>query len=94
MDVKEAVRTAKEYVADLFQDENITNVSLEEVVFEEVSAIWKITIGFSRPWAMSGPLLNAVANARAWRAYKVLSINDASGEVKALRDRILETSES
>ena len=48
MDVKEAVRTAREYVVDLFQDENIINVGLEEVVFEEVSAVWKITIGFSQ----------------------------------------------
>ena len=46
MDVKEAVKTAKEYLTDLYQGEEITNVGLEEVVFEDRSNSWKITIGF------------------------------------------------
>ncbi len=94
MDVKEAVRTAKEYVVDLFQDENIMHVSLEEVVFEEVSAVWKITIGFSRPWDLNGPAVTAFIDAPYARSYKVLSLNDASGRVEALRDRVLEASGS
>ena len=31
MDVKEAAKLAKEYVADLFADEGIANVGLEEI---------------------------------------------------------------
>ena len=50
MEVKDAVRLAKEYVADLFEAEQITNVGLEEVVFDEPSDCWNVTIGFSRPW--------------------------------------------
>ena len=51
MDVKEAVRTAKEYLAELFAEETITDVGLEEVVFDDASNEWNITIGFSRPWS-------------------------------------------
>ena len=50
MDVKEAVRRAKNYLDDLYQAEEIANVGLEEVVFEDMSNTWKVTIGFSRPW--------------------------------------------
>ena len=50
MDVKEAVQTAKHYVAELFTDETIGDVGLEEVVFNDTSNNWEITIGFSQPW--------------------------------------------
>ena len=94
MDVKEVVRSAKAYLVDLFQDEQITNVGLEEVVFDEASALWKITIGFSRSWDLKGPLSVAMAGASPDRSYKVLSISDATGKVESLRDRVLWAAES
>ena len=89
MDVKEAVRTAKDYLGYLFEDEQITDVGLEEVVFEDMSNIWKITIGFSRPWEHNGPLVAKLTEGRPARSYKVLSINDDSGKVESLTDRVL-----
>ncbi len=94
MDVKEAVRTAKAYLVDLFEDEQITNVGLEEVVFVEASALWKITIGFSRSWDLKGPLSVTMAGASPDRSYKMLSISDATGKVESLRDRVLWAAES
>ena len=35
LDVKEAVQTAKDYLAYLFVDEDITDTGLEEVEFDE-----------------------------------------------------------
>ena len=93
MDVKEAVGRAKEYLGDLFEDEQIMNVGLEEVVFEDVSNIWKITIGFSRPWDQKGPLVATLVEGHPARSYKVLSINDDSGRVESLMDRVLKASE-
>ena len=93
MNVKEAVRTAKEYLGDLFEDEQIMNVGLEEIVFEDVSNIWKITIGFSRPWNQKGPLVATLVEGQPSRSYKVLSINDDSGKVESLTDRVLKASE-
>ncbi len=50
MDVKKAVRAAKAYIIDLiidlYADESIENVGLEEVKFHDQSAAWEITIGF------------------------------------------------
>ena len=50
MNVKEAVRTAKEYVAELYADEPASHVGVEEVVFDEPDNAWKVTVGFFRPW--------------------------------------------
>jgi len=50
MDAKEAVRLAKDYVKDIFVEEQITNVGLEEIEFNDDRDCWEITIGFSRPW--------------------------------------------
>ena len=89
MDVKEAVKRAKEYLTDLYQGEEITNVGLEEVVFEDRSNSWKITIGFSRPWDHKNALVATLADNRSLRSYNVLSINDDSGKVESLMDRVL-----
>ena len=90
MDVKEAVRTAKEYLADLFVDEGVMNVGLEEVDFD--GAAWKITIGFSRPWDQRSPLIATLAEKRMARSYKVLRINNDNGHVESLTDRTLNAS--
>ena len=60
MDVKEAVRMAKEYLVELFAEESISDVGLEEVKFEDPSNKWNITIGFSRPWDQKNSLANAL----------------------------------
>ncbi|MXX10999.1 MAG: hypothetical protein F4201_01300 [Nitrospira sp. SB0677_bin_15] len=102
MDVKEAVRTAKKYVAELFTDETITNAGLEEVEFNDSSDNWEITIGFSRPWdyeknrnpiaeALANPLAERSINQPTVRSYKLVCINDNDGQVVSLKDRILTT---
>ncbi len=92
MDVKEAVRTAKEYLAEIFADEGIANVGLEEVVFNDAANAWSITIGFSRPWDQKRSLAAALSEGRADRSYKVLRINAESGQVESLTDRYLKAS--
>ncbi len=93
MDMKEAVSVAKEYLGDLYEDEQITDVGLEEVVYEEESDIWKITIGFSRPWERNGALVTKLGERHTARSYKVVTIDDTIEEVVSLTDRVLKASE-
>ena len=86
MDAKVACHKAKDYIADLFADEGITNIGLEEVEFGSTSNCWRITIGFSRPWDRKNSL-TAALGAVVSRSYKVIRINDRSGEVESLTDR-------
>ncbi len=89
MDVKEAVGTAKSYVIDLFADEGITDVGLEEVVFEEVAGDWKVTVGFSRRWNQINGIAAALAPGVRNRSYKVIRIRDQDSRVISLTDRQL-----
>ena len=84
MDVQEAVKTAKEYVHALFSEEFITNLGLEEVDYDVGRNLWKITIGFSRPWDRKSLFPAALGEEPPERSLKVIRIDDATGEVKSL----------
>ena len=84
MDVKQAVKTSKEYVIDLFSDEQIEHVGLEEVKFDQHLDVWKITIGFSRPWDR-----NRIIPGVTKRSYKIVQINDKNGHVMSVVHRVL-----
>lgn len=95
MDVKEAVGTAKTYVEELFRGEGLENIGLEEVVFEEEADVWKITIGFTRPWdRVKGvaDVMSALSSGEIpeWkrRSFKVVRIEDGSGKVLSLTHRV------
>lgn len=88
MQVKDAVRTAINNVQDLFQAEEITNLGLEEVNFDETSDEWLVTIGFSRPWdyPKTSAFTSAVSpqTGEPRRSYKVVRVHDATGRVTAV----------
>ena len=95
MDVRQAVRTARQYVTELFADDEIGRVDLEEVDFEIESDVWKITVSFTRPTDRpelveaiipGHPLADATP---VRRSYKVVNIDDASGSVTSLKQRRL-----
>lgn len=90
MDVRDAVRKAKEYVADTFADESIEHLGLEEVVFDEAGQTWKVTVGFFRPWDRPG-VATALTNVPGWRrrCLKVVHIEDESERVVSLTHREL-----
>ncbi len=88
MNVKEAVAHAKAHILDLFADENLTNVGLEEVEYDDQSGEWIVTIGFSRPWDEPRNALAALATSNApSRAYKVVSIANNSRQVLSVKNR-------
>ncbi len=84
MEAREAVRTAKAYLGELYADETIENVGLEEV--KRDGDFWLITLGFSRPWERT---IDSVLNPpKVLRSYKVLEIADPDGEVISMTDRL------
>ena len=85
VDMREAVRTAKQFVTEYFDDERITNVGLEEIKYDQNSNLL-ITIGFLRPWDKTR---NAFTyEVKKERSYKVVRIGP-DGTVKSLMDRLL-----
>lgn len=89
MNVKEAVTKAKDYLAELYQDEKISNVGLEEVSLDDKTKTWFITIGFSRPWDEPRNPFAAIASQASIlkRSYKVVRIDDVSGAILSVKNR-------
>ena len=88
MDVKEAVRTAKREVAEIFADESIEDVGLEEVEFDEANEVWLITIGFTRIWERPGGIIRALGGDTE-RAFKVVRIENETGRVQSVKHRVV-----
>ncbi len=100
MDVKEAVQTAKAHIADLYADESIQHVGLEEVTFDNEFDAWKVTIGFFREWdkrskPSSGLAVRVSGETPDWkrRAFKVVRIDNETGEIRSMTHRSLPAAE-
>ena len=85
MDVKDAVQVAKNYIMDLFGEEGLVDVGLEEVDVDP-SGNWIVTIGFSRSWDRN---IGSVLSGAASRSYKAVRIQDEDGRVLSVKDRTL-----
>ena len=85
MDVKEAVKIAKGYVLDVFSEEGIFNLGLEEV--ESFGDTWQVTLGFSRPWNTVRSTMNIITGEAApRRSYKIVSISE-EGRILSVKQR-------
>ena len=82
MDAKEAAKAAKDYVLDVFGDDDIYHVALEEIKYEGTR--WKVTVGFYPGWARTA--LPLIPNPKQ-RRYKVVNIRDSNGEVLSVTHR-------
>jgi hypothetical protein len=81
VDVKEAVAAAKNYISELYADEHVSNLGLEETEHDERNGIWLITLGFSRLWntprsRAQEVLENLGAVSSLKRSYKVIAVSD------------------
>lgn len=93
IEVKEAVRLAKEFASSLLDSEKISNLGLEAVERTEDGQHWLVTLGFSRPWASSAARrtespLDQVLPFRGSlpdREYKVFKVDAESGDVVAMQ---------
>jgi len=86
MEVKQAVTLAKQHIAELFADEGAKNLGLEEVEFDESAGVWRVTIGFSRPWDEPRNVLASLAGeGLAKRTYKIVNVLDSDGQVLSVK---------
>jgi hypothetical protein len=89
MEVKEAVAVAKRYTQELFADEDIQDVGLEEVDFDYSRSVWNITMGFSRARVpIDAPPFGNLLTPKRWvRSYKIVRISDKNGKVLSVKNR-------
>jgi hypothetical protein len=92
MEVKEAILIAKRYISEIYAEEHVSNLGLEEVEYEPESENWLVTVAFSRPWntprtpadqALEGL---GITSGRLKRSYKTLVISP-DGKVLSMKSR-------
>ena len=84
MHVKDVVTVAINHVSALFEHEQITNLGLEEIEFDDRAGQWLVTVGFSRPWDYPQNLAALAGVAK--RSYKTIRVDD-SGAVIGIKNR-------
>lgn len=88
MDAKAAVKTAMEHITDLFGDE-LHNLLLEELVYDENSKCWDVTISFdSRAKAILSPVPSGLFSPNPKREYKIVRVG-RDGDVQSVKIRRL-----
>ncbi len=85
IDVKEAVQRAKDFAAELFKPEKISQLGLEAVELTDNRRYWLVTLGFTRPALYSrtgrpSPLDQVLPRTEP-REYKIFRVDASSGEV-------------
>jgi hypothetical protein len=85
MNVKQAVELAKARIRELFADEEISNLGLEEVDFDERDDHWVITVGFSRPWDTPRSALAGLSSQK--RTYKTIRIDNKGNDNYRVKNR-------
>ncbi|MDQ0467985.1 hypothetical protein [Labrys wisconsinensis] len=88
MDAKQAAKIAKAYVATMLEDENITNLGLEEIDYN--NGFWDVTVGFSRPWnTYRNPLaaITGAGDSTIRRAYRIIKIDNETENVLSMKRR-------
>lgn len=79
-----AVRAAKKWLAEIYAEESIARIGLEEVRFRDGN--WEITLGFDRNHSDQSATHDLYA-ARRHRIYKVLVVAGNDNHVMEMRDR-------
>jgi hypothetical protein len=92
MDAKQAIAAAKAYLSDIYADEQVTNLGLEEIEHLPMDGGWLITLGFSRPWntprtRAQEVLENLGAVSSLKRSYKIISMAE-DGTVISMKNRV------
>jgi hypothetical protein len=84
VDVKEAATPALHYLKELYSEEKLENIRLEEVWLSEDERYWYVTIGYDSPLPAQDPL--AVLRPPA-REYKLFKVRTEDGRVVKMKVR-------
>jgi hypothetical protein len=85
MENREAIKRAKDFISEVFADEGIVDIGLEEIKRED-NDIWDITIGFSRDWQKNRSITAAYTGISSRRSYKTIKIRAEDGEVLSMEE--------
>lgn len=87
IDVREAIRIARDYIVHLYE-EPLPNLMLEEVTVDDDGNYWYITFGFDTDRPRSDvPSMFTNAQPKYVRAYKLITVRASDGKVMSMKIR-------
>ncbi len=90
INVRQAAEAAAAFFADVYKDQQFSNLLLEEVE-RDTNGNWLITLGFDRPDRTGTSSLEhpsiSLLRPRSTREYKVFCIDRQTGEVQSMKMR-------
>ncbi len=90
VDVKHAVKIAREQAQQLFENTALNNLALEEVEFDDTLNQWLITLGYDSPCIIrrkTGPSMFQTVEEERKREYKVFRIDGHKGNFISMKIR-------
>ncbi|MDE2787697.1 MAG: hypothetical protein OXL37_13675 [Chloroflexota bacterium] len=87
MDARAAAGVARAYAAEVFASEEISQLGLEEAIYDPEMDEWRITVGFARPWDQPGSV-GARLGLKSPRTYKVVHIDNPTQVVTSITERL------
>lgn len=91
IDMKTAVRAARQFALELFESETLPNLALEEIEFDKSSHRWQVTVGFDSPHKIkrktNGPSLFPTIEEDIQREYKQFNIDAEDGHLVSMTMR-------
>jgi hypothetical protein len=90
IDVKQAVRSAESYARELYQQDELRHLRLEEVEMSDDGREWKVTLGWLEPAVSRNGLIVNGGVHRLPRVYKRFEVDAETGTVKSMKIRDLD----
>lgn len=85
--VKDAVRSAMDFVRDMYEGQRLRDLLLEEIEMAEGRDQWLVTIGFSLPKEESTSIISPATSRKFERNYKVVAVDACSGTPLSMKIR-------
>jgi hypothetical protein len=91
IDIKDAVKAARVFAQQLFDQESLKNLALEEVELDADAGEWLVTLGYDSPnrkrKTTTGPSLFPTVEELNIREYKIFRIAANDGHLVSMRLR-------
>lgn len=93
LSLKAAVALAKRYLAEVAEEPPV-NLKLEEVERSGEEGVWRITLGYDAPvaappFSQTAGAISALFGNNTTRVYRVISLDETTGEFISMRLRTL-----
>ena len=87
VDVKQAVRSAESYARELFGDDGLPHLRVEEVQLSEDGRRWNVTLGWAETAVRHPGLVLNGSMQKLPRVYKLFEVDVENGQVHAMKIR-------